>query len=203
MNAILPCSGWSNWENKKSLEKIREWLEISSCAFSPIWGLLFDAKSAHFHLPIWIRLSLSNSIECRYWETVFCVLLVKRKRKKTGERIHRSPLGHSASVRRVPVKCIYNGETFGFGMLRANRHNAPHFSLLDRHPILPRLSGWGYRGWLHLHHPATGNRSKFFAPNNMCRQRPSATTHQRRNEKVMRCDDREYHSSLARHHCLI
>jgi hypothetical protein len=141
MNAILPCSGWSNWENKKSLEKIREWLEISSCAFSPIWGLLFDAKSAHFHLPIWIRLSLSNSIECRYWETVFCVLLVKRKRKKTGERIHRSPLGHSASVRRVPVKCIYNGETFGFGMLRANRHNAPHFSLLGRHPILPRLSG--------------------------------------------------------------
>lgn len=141
MNAILSCSGWSNG-GKKSLEKIREWLEISSCAFSNgIWGLLFDAKSAHFHLPIWIRLSLSNSIECRYWETVFCVLLVKRKRKKKLVCVYTSIVIGPFGIRRVPVKCIYNGETFGFGMLRANRHNAPHFSLLGRHPILPRLSG--------------------------------------------------------------
>lgn len=72
---------------------------------------------------------------------VFVVAGEAKRGKKTDERIHRSSLGHSASVRRVPVKCIYNGETFGFGMLRANRHNAPHFSLLGRHPILPRLSG--------------------------------------------------------------
>ena len=122
-------------ERKKSLEKIREWLAFPVCAFSKGGGP-FDSKIGSFPsaygLDYHCQTRFSDAIE----KQLFCVS--GKKKKEILVSVHRSSLGHSADESQSNV-CIM--ETFGFGMLRANRHIAPHFSLLGRHPILPRLSG--------------------------------------------------------------